>query len=194
MKAALYMRVSTRGHGQDTETQAIALREYASHRGFEIVEEYADRGFSGAKERRPALDRLMEDARAKKFDAVLVARFDRFARSTKHLITALEEFKALGISFASLAESVDTSTAMGEFFFTVLGAFAQLERNVIKERIATGLARAKKEKKILGRPKCIFNRQKAVELQSEGKSVRQIAAILSVGKSIVARALVRQAS
>src|SRR5215813_10889394 len=91
-RVATYLRVSTKNHGQNLDTQRLALEEYARNRGFEIVEEYADHGFSGSKDRRPALDRLMRDARARKFDGILVARFDRFARSTKHLVTALEEF------------------------------------------------------------------------------------------------------
>src|SRR5215813_10468206 len=134
-RAALYMRVSTKGHGQTTETQAIALREYAAHRGFEIVEEYRDEGISGSKDSRPALDRLMKDARVRHFDVVIVARFDRFARSVSHLLRALEEFNHLGIDFVSLSESIDTSTPMGKMIFTVLGAVAELERNLIKERV-----------------------------------------------------------
>ena len=104
---ALYMRVSTKGHGQTTDTQAIPLRQYAERRGFDIVE-YRDEGVSGAKDRRPALDRLMKDARARKIDIVLVFKFDRFGRSTQHLVRSLEEFRALGIEFISLTDSVDT--------------------------------------------------------------------------------------
>jgi DNA invertase Pin-like site-specific DNA recombinase len=106
---------------------------------------------------------------------------------------ALEEFADLGIDFISLSESVDTSTPMGKMIFTVLGAVAELERNLIKERIAMGLDRARKEKKILGRPRRIFDRAKAMELQAEGKSLRQIAELLNVGKDTVRAALVRQA-
>ena len=102
-RAALYMRVSTKGHGQTTETQALPLREYAAHRGFDIVEEYRDEGISGSKDSRPALDRLMKDARMRKFDLVIVARFDRFARSVSHLLRALEEFSHLGVNFVSLS-------------------------------------------------------------------------------------------
>src|SRR5262245_4101528 len=104
-RAALYMRVSTKGHGQTTETQAMALREYAANRGFEIVQEYRDEGISGSKDSRPALDRLMKDARARKFDVIIVARFDRFARSVSHLLRALEEFSHLGVNSVSLSES-----------------------------------------------------------------------------------------
>src|SRR4026208_2094587 len=155
------MRVSTQGRGQTTETQALALRDYAGHRGFEIVEEYRDEGISGSKDSRPALDRLMKDARGRRFDVVIVARFDRFARSVSHLLRALEEFNHLGVNFVSLSESVDTSTPMGKMIFTVLGAVAELERNLIKERVHMGLSRARKEGKQLGRPKGIFDREKA---------------------------------
>src|SRR6516165_397074 len=123
-RAALYMRVSTKNHGQTTDTQAVALRDYAERRGFVVVDEYRDEGISGAKDRRPELDRMMADARKRRFDAVLVARFDRFARSTKHLVLALEEFQALGIDFISLNESIDTSTPMGRMVFTVIAAVA----------------------------------------------------------------------
>jgi Resolvase, N terminal domain len=100
-RAALYMRVSTKNHGQTTETQALALREFAEHRGFDIVEEYRDEGISGSKDSRPALDRLMKDAKVRKFDLVIVARFDRFARSVSHLLRALEEFSHLGVDFVN---------------------------------------------------------------------------------------------
>src|SRR6185436_5253414 len=161
-RAALYMRVSTKGHGQTTETQALALREYAAHRGFNVVQEFRDEGISGSKDSRPALDRLMKEARGRKFDLVIVARFDRFARSVSHLLRALEEFGHLGVDFVSLSESVDTSTPMGKMIFTVLGAVAELERNLIKERIHMGLGRAKKQGKQLGRPKRVFDRERAM--------------------------------
>src|SRR5437867_6429719 len=157
---ALYMRVSTKGHGQTTDTQAIALREYAERRGFTIAEEYRDEGISGTKDSRPALDRLMKNARARKFDVVIVARFDRFARSVSHLLRALEEFNHLGINFVSLSESIDTSTPMGKMIFTVLGAVAELERNLIKERVHMGISRARKQGKQLGRPKRILIHEK----------------------------------
>src|SRR5881296_3133647 len=152
-RAALYMRVSTKGHGQTTETQAFALREYAGHRGFEIIEEYRDEGISGSKDSRPALDGLMKDARARRFDVVIVARFDRFARSVSHLLRALEEFSHLAVDFVSLSESIDTSTPMGRMIFTVLGAVAELERNLIRELVVMGLNRALREGKRLGRPR-----------------------------------------
>ena len=137
-RVAIYARVSTKGHNQDPETQLIALREYAKARGFDVVDEYVDVGISGSKESRPALDRLMTDARRRRFDSVLVARFDRFARSTRHLIQALEEFNALGVDFISLSESLDTSTPMGKMVYTVIAAVAELERSLIRERVLDG--------------------------------------------------------
>src|SRR5262249_14621670 len=171
-RCALYARVSTRNNGQDPETQLIALREYAHSRGHQIVHEYVDSGISGTKDRRPALDRLMRDAKLKKFDAVIVARFDRFARSTRHLILALEEFSALGIDFISLSESIDTSTPMGRMVFTIISAVAELERSLIRERVIMGLERAKKQGRTLGRPKTIVDREKVRKMRSEGYSLR----------------------
>jgi len=187
-RAALYMRISTKGHGQTTDTQALALREYAERRGFAIVDEYRDEGISGAKDRRPALDRLMADARKRRFDAVLVARFDRFARSTKHLVMALEEFSSLGINFISLNESIDTSTPMGKMVFTVVAAVAELERSIIKERVQAGVDRARKQGSKIGRPRVEVNRHYVVALRSDGLSWNEIAQKLGVGRGTVCRA------
>jgi DNA invertase Pin-like site-specific DNA recombinase len=187
-RAALYMRISTKGHGQTTETQALALREYAAHRGFVIVEEYRDEGISGAKDSRPALDRLMKDARARKFDVVVVARFDRFARSVSHLLRALEEFGHLGVDFVSLSESIDTSTPVGKMIFTVLGAVAELERNLIKERVHMGISRARKQGKTLGRPRVEVDAHQVAGLRSRGLSWNQIAQRLNVGRGTAERA------
>ena len=181
---ALYMRVSTKGHGQTTDTQALALKEYAERRGFTAVE-YRDEGVSGAKDRRPALDRLMADAKARKFDVVIVARFDRFARSVSHLLRALEEFKALNIDFVSLNESIDTSTPMGKMIFTVLAVVAELERSIITERVHAGVQRARKQGKTFGRPKIVVDREKVRTLHQAGESCRAIAAAMGLTKSTV---------
>src|SRR5438093_7393244 len=182
------MRVSTKGHGQTTDTQALALHEYAQHRGFEIIGEYRDEGISGSKDSRPALDRLMKDARARHFDVVIVARFDRFARSVSHLLRALEEFNHLGVDFVSLSESVDTSTPMGKMIFTVLGAVAELERNLIKERVHMGLSRARRQGTWLGRPKRIFDREKA-RTMLQSMSIREVSRQLGVSRGVVERVL-----
>ncbi len=187
-RASLYMRVSTKGHGQTTDTQALALREYAERRGFDIIEEYREEGISGSKDSRPALDRLMRDARARKFDVVIVARFDRFARSVSHLLRALEEFNHLGIDFISVSESIDTGTPVGKMIFTVLGAVAELERNLIKERVHMGLSRARKQGKRLGRPQRIFDREKARTMLTS-MSAREVSRQLGVSRGVIERAL-----
>ena len=124
-RAVLYARVST-NNGQDPEVQSREIREYCQRRGWPLVGEYVDRGISGAKERRPQLDRLIADAHKRKFEVIVVWKFDRFARSVSHLLRALENFRALGIEFVSLSEQIDTSTPTGKMIFTVLGAVAEL--------------------------------------------------------------------
>ncbi len=190
LKSALYARVSTKNNGQDPETQLLALREYAKARGLEVFGEYVDIGISGSKDSRPALNQLMADARKRRFDTVLVARFDRFARSTRHLVLALEEFNALGVDFISLSESVDTSTPMGKMVYTVIAAVAELERSLIRERVVMGLQRAKAQGKRLGRPRGSAQDVDAIHrLRSEGLSLLQIANRLNTSKTSVARLL-----
>jgi DNA invertase Pin-like site-specific DNA recombinase len=166
----------------------LALYEYAKHRGLEIVQEYRDEGISGSKDSRPALDRLMKDARARKFDVVIVARFDRFARSVSHLLRALEEFSHLGVDFVSLSESVDTSTPMGRMIFTVLGAVAELERNLIRERIQMGISRVRKQGKQLGRPRVEVDPLQVAGLRACRYTWNQIAAKLDIGRGTAERA------
>jgi len=189
-RVALYARVSTRNNGQDPETQLLALRDYAKARRLEVFAEYVDVGISGSKDSRPALNRLMADARKRRIDTVLVARFDRFARSTRHLVLALEEFNALGVDFISLSESVDTSTPMGKMVYTVIAAVAELERSLIRERVIMGLQRAKAQGKRLGRPSGTKASVKKIQkLKSQGLSIRQIASEMKVSKSTVSRLL-----
>ena len=154
-----------------------------------MVEEYVDEGISGTRSTRPALDRLMADARRRKFDTVAVWRFDRFARSTKHLVAALEEFKHLGIDFVSYQENLDLGSPMGEAMFTIIAAIAKLERDIIAERVKSGLRRARKEGTRLGRPKAKLNRLKAARLKSQGLSVRAIAKELGCSSATVHRCL-----
>jgi DNA invertase Pin-like site-specific DNA recombinase len=127
-KVALYMRVST--FGQSIEMQRADLRRYCDARGWTIHKEYVDQGISGTKEKRPGLDAMMDDARHAAFEIVLCWSFDRFARTTEHLIAALQEFKELGKDFISFRESIDTSTALGKALFTIVAAIAELERNL----------------------------------------------------------------
>jgi DNA invertase Pin-like site-specific DNA recombinase len=151
MRAALYARVSTT-NGQDPALQTRELREYAERRGWTVTSEYVDIGISGTKEKRPELDRLMSDAHRRRFDAVLVWKFDRFARSVSHLLRALESFKAQEIEFISFSEQLDTSTPAGKLVFTVLGAVAELERSLIVERVRAGMRNARAKGKCIGRP------------------------------------------
>ncbi len=185
MKVALYGRVSTIDKGQDPELQLGQLREYALARGWTIHREYVDHGISGAQERRPALDQLMADAKRRLFDGVLVWRFDRFARGTRHLINALHEFRHLGIAFVSYQENLDTSSPMGEAMFTIIGAMAQLERDITRERVKAGVARARARGRQLGRPKKIFRRDKVEKLRAQGLSFRRIAKQLGVSPALV---------
>src|ERR1700680_1572033 len=153
MRVAIYARVSTSNNGQDPTMQTRELREYAERRGWTVTNEYVDIGISGMKEKRPELDRLMSDAHRRQFDAVVVWKFDRFARSVSHLLRALETFKAQGIEFVSFSEQLDTSTPAGKLVFTVLGAVAELERSLIVERVKAGVRNARAKGKTLGRPR-----------------------------------------
>ncbi|HEV8329337.1 MAG TPA: recombinase family protein [Nitrospiraceae bacterium] len=187
MKIALYARVST--DGQDPEVQLQALRAHAKQRGWTIVEEFVDHGYSGAKEKRPALDRMIKAAWTGTFQAVLVWRFDRFARSVKHLLTALEQFRSLKINFISLQEQFDTSTPIGHVLFTIIGAMAQLERDIIRERVKAGLDRARSRGVRLGRPVASAKPNEVLALHREGLSLPDIARQLHCSRSTVKRRL-----
>jgi DNA invertase Pin-like site-specific DNA recombinase len=188
MRTALYARVSTNGHGQDPEVQLRELREYCQRRGWEIAGEYVDIGISGSKEKRLELDRLMADAHRRRFDAVVVWKFDRFARSVSHLLRALDTFNALGISFVSLSEQMDTTTPAGKMVFTVLGAVAELERSLIVERVRAGLRNARAKGKRLGRPRKVVDASRIAALRAQGLSWATIAERLHVGEGTVYRA------
>jgi DNA invertase Pin-like site-specific DNA recombinase len=149
-RVGLYLRVST--DAQQTKMQESELRRYAEARGWEIQRIYSDRGFSGRKDIRPALQELMAACRQRKIDVVLVWKFDRFARSLRHLVTALEEFKRLGVDFISATEGVDTTLPSGEMVFQIFGAVAQFEASLIGQRVKAGLAEAKRNGVQLGRP------------------------------------------
>lgn len=149
-RAAIYVRVST--SDQNPNVQETELREYAKRRGLAVHNVYVDKGQSGAKVNRPALDDLMADCKRRKVDVVLVWKFDRFARSLRHLIEALEEFSARGIEFVSATEQIDTTTPSGRCFFQIIGAIAEFERSLISERVKAGLAHARQGGKRLGRP------------------------------------------
>jgi DNA invertase Pin-like site-specific DNA recombinase len=183
MRIGIYARVSTKD--QSCELQVRDLRTYCTARGFDLVRECVDVGQSGAKDSRPELNILMDDARKRQFDAIVVWRFDRFARSTKHLLAALEEFRSLGIQFISYQENIDTSSALGQALFTIVSAVAQLERDLIRERVSAGIRNARANGKKLGRPMRAVDGDRILELKAQGHSLRQIAANLRVGYGTV---------
>ena len=183
-RVAIYARVSTTD--QSTDSQLLDLRRYVRERGWNVYEEFVDEGISGTKDSRPALNELMNHAKKRRFDVALVWRFDRFARSTKHLILALEEFKNLGIDFVSYQENIDTSSPLGSAIFTIISAVAQLERDIIAERVKAGLRRAKENGKKLGRPQVEVDLEQVKDLRTKGYSTRAIAEELGLTKSTAA--------
>ena len=180
MRAAIYARVST--FDQEPENQLAELRRYVEARGWTAVE-YVDRGVSGAKDRRPALDTLVAQATRRRFDVLVCWRLDRLGRNLKHLITLLEELHALGVAFVSLAEGIDATTPAGKLQMHILSAIAEFERARIQERVRAGLARAKAQGKRLGRPR--VHPLKAVD--GDGLTVRAAARLWHVSKSTAAR-------
>lgn len=187
-RAALYARVSTTE--QSPGMQLDALRRLAAARGWE-AEEYVDIGWSGAKQRRPALDKLMTDAHARRIDVILVWKFDRFARSVRHLLQALDTFRAQGIGFYSLTEQIDTSTPLGQALFTIVGAVAELERDLIRERVRAGIARRRASGKRIGRAPVQIDLTEVQRLRADGVALARIAAQLGIGKTTLLRALQR---
>jgi DNA invertase Pin-like site-specific DNA recombinase len=187
MRTAIYARVST-NNGQDPTMQTRELKEYIERRGWQFAAEYVDIGISGSKEKRPELDRLMADAHRRRFDCVVVWKFDRFARSVSHLLRALETFKAQGIEFVSFSEQMDTSTPAGKMVFTVLGAVAELERSLIVERVKAGLRNARAKGKRIGRPHVFVDARRIATLRARGESWPAIAKQLGVGVGTAYRA------
>ena len=188
-RAAIYYRVST--VDQSVDGQIAELREYADKRGFEVAGEYVDH-CSGAARERPELVRMMGDVRLRKADIVLVWAFDRFARSTSHLVSTLEELESLGVDFISYKHQIDTSTAAGKLTFTVLAAIAEFEREMIRERVKTGMANAKragtKSGNPIGRPRISAAKQSRIRaMRKEGVSYASISKQLGLAKSVVFR-------
>jgi DNA invertase Pin-like site-specific DNA recombinase len=185
-RAAIYARVSTVA-GQSPQMQLDALREYALHRELVVVVELVDHGVSGARDHRPALDKLMTAARRREIDVVLVYRFDRFARSVRHLVIALDEFKALGVEFVSYSESIDTSTPLGRAMFSIVAALGELERSLIVERSVEGQRRARARGTHVGRPRRVVDVAEVLELRRAGSSVRAIARATGLSRTVVTR-------
>jgi DNA invertase Pin-like site-specific DNA recombinase len=192
LRVAIYARVST--SDQNPEAQLMASREYAARRGFAVHREYVDRvsGEVIRRHRAPEFEALMADARCRRFDCVLVWKYDRFTRSLGALITALAEFNALGINFISHTQNIDTTTPMGRLFFHVIGSFAEFEREMIVERVRAGLANARAKGKRLGRPAGDPSAgTRIAALKSEGLSLRKIAAREGLSPSGVRKILKR---
>jgi len=186
-QVALYARVSTL-NGQDPEMQLRELREYCGRRGWTVSGEYVDCGISGSKERRPQLDRLLMVCRKRQVDAVVVYRYDRFARSLRQLVNALEEFRSLGIDFVSLHEGVDTFTPNGRLVFGIFATIAEFERELIRDRVRSGLASARAKGKRLGRPRADVNGTQIARLRDSGASWRAVAQQLGISVRTARRA------
>jgi DNA invertase Pin-like site-specific DNA recombinase len=187
-RVALYARVSTL-HGQDPELQLSELREHASRRGWSVHQEYIDRGISGSRESRPALNELMSDAQRRRFDVIAVWKLDRFARSLKWLVNSLAEFEALGIHFVSLRDNLDLSTPAGRLMFQIIGAMAEFERSLTQERVRAGLRNARAKGRRLGRPKRVVDISEVQNLRKVGKSWREIATEMKIGLGTLYRAV-----
>ena len=185
-RAALYLRVST--VDQHPETQLHDLRGLAAQRGFEIVQEYTDR-ISGVKAKRPGLDQLMADARRGKFDVLLIWAFDRLARSVRHLLEVLDELNRLQVEFISFRENIDTGGPLGRALIVIIGAISELERNLIIERVRSGMRRAKLEGRRLGRPPPSINRDDLLRDRARGQSLTQLAKAYRISRASVVRLL-----
>jgi DNA invertase Pin-like site-specific DNA recombinase len=187
MRAVLYCRVSTTA-GQSVEMQLRDLRQLAQQRGFEIVAEYCDEGVSGSCDSRPQLDRMLTDAQRGKFQAVLIWRLDRLGRSLQHLVRLFESFRSWNVALISFGEGLDFSTSMGKLFYQLSGAFAEFERDCIRERVKAGLRNAKAKGRRLGRPHIVVDVRKVAMLREQGRSWPQIAEQLGVGVGTAYRA------
>jgi DNA invertase Pin-like site-specific DNA recombinase len=187
MRTAIYARVST--NDQSCDMQLNELRAYATARGREAIE-YVDSGWSGAKANRPALSRLMADARKRKIDAVTVWKLDRWGRSVADSIRSIQELVSLGVRFIAATQNIDTdeSNPMSRFLLHIMAAFAELEREIIRERVTAGVWAARAQGKRLGRPKRVFRRDEALRLRQQGMSWRKIAAELGVPVTTVVEA------
>jgi DNA invertase Pin-like site-specific DNA recombinase len=195
-RAAIYARVSTAGVGQDPGMQLAELKEYCERRGWDVAGQYVDVGISGAVDSRPQLNRLMDDAHRRVVDVVVCWKFDRFARSTSHLLRALESFRALGIDFVSVTEQIDTSTPTGKMVFTILASVGEIERSLCVERVKAGMRNARANGKQIGRPPLRkFSKTEMDQIHSAKKrreSIRQLAIQHGTTQYIINRILAGQ--
>jgi DNA invertase Pin-like site-specific DNA recombinase len=182
-RAAIYARVST-NNGQHPEIQLAELRTYCERRGWKVAGEFVDAGISGAKEHRPGLDKLLSLCRKRLVDAVVVYRYDRFARSLRQLVNALEEFRTLGVDFISIHEGVDTTTANGGLVFGIFASVAEFEHELVRGQVVSGLAAAKARGQRLGRPTVAVNVAQIARLRSEGLSWSAIGKRLGISERI----------
>ena len=185
-RAALYMRVST--VDQHPETQLLDLRQMATQRGYEIVQEYTDR-ISGAKAKRPGLDQMMTDDRRGRFDVVLVWASDRIARSVKHFLDVLDELNRIGVEYVSFRENIDTGGPLGRAIVIIVGAVAELERNLIIERVRASMRRARLEGQRIGRAPLVLDSTAILQDRERGQSIREIARGHSVSTATIQRVL-----
>lgn len=189
LKAAVYVRVSTAE--QNVDSQLYDLRELATKRGFEIVQEYRDCGVSGRRAKRPGLDALIADARRKRFSTVLVTAFDRVARSVKHFLQLMDEFDDLGVVFISRRENVDTSGPMGRLFLTLIGSIAELESDLIRDRVRAGLRRARLDGVRIGRTPMNVDRAAIVRDRMNGMTLTAVAKKWGISRSLVCKLVKR---
>jgi DNA invertase Pin-like site-specific DNA recombinase len=187
LRVARYLRVSR--HDQDTALQADETGAYVKNRGWKLTDTYKDHGVSGARDRRPELDRLLADARRRRWDALVVYKADRFFRSLRHMVLTLDELAALGIAFVSTTEPFDTSTPSGKLLLHMVSAMAEFERSLLIERVKSGVAAARRRGARLGRPRARLDEDRLRELRAQGVSVRKIAETFNVGASTVQRRL-----
>jgi DNA invertase Pin-like site-specific DNA recombinase len=188
-RAILYMRVST--IDQHPETQLHDLRQMAAQRGYQIEREYTD-VISGAKSKRPGLDQLLADARKHRFDVALVWAFDRMARSVRHFLEVLDEFNHLGIEFISFRENIDTGGPLGRAMVVIVGAIAELERNLIVERVRAGMRRARLEGRHIGRRPLEIDRTGVLRDRASGMSLAEVAKAHRVSRATIHRVLREQ--
>jgi DNA invertase Pin-like site-specific DNA recombinase len=187
-QAAIYGRVSTVTN-QSTDMQVRDLRQLADRRSFEVVHEYLDEGFSGAKSSRPALDKMLADAKRGKFRILLVWKLDRLGRSLAHLVRLLEDLRAWNVELVSFSEGLDFTTTTGKLLYQMLSAFSEFERDCIRERVRSGLRNARAKGKRLGRPRVFADASRIATLRAQGRSWREIVSETGISKGSAQRAL-----
>lgn len=189
-RAAIYARVSTTSHGQDSGLQVEELRQVAAQRGWEVIGEFVDEGISGSMESRPALDAMLDAARRGQLDLVIVWKLDRLGRSLQHLLSLLDELTHLGVGFVSMRDSgIDTTSPQGRLLLHLMAAFAEFERAMIQERVVAGVRRAQAQGTHCGRPRVEIDLRPALALIEQGRGLKQVSQIMGVSRSTLRRHL-----